>query len=153
MFHVTNEIQNYKHMKNRRNFLKKGLLLVSGITVSSSLLAINGKEDTKMNSFPGIIYTKNDQGKWEGKSESHVPKITINGNKVVLLTDHPMGEFHYIVRHTLVDKHGKVIGSKTFYPSDEKAESTHEIPVGYKGKLYATSFCNKHDFWLKEFRV
>ena len=23
----------------------------------------------------------------------------------------------------------------------------------YKGKVYATSFCNKHDFWLTEFSV
>ncbi len=152
-FHVANEKQNYKHMKNRRNFLKKSLLLVSGITVSSSLLAGNNKKDLKRNSFSGIIYTKNDQGKWEGKSDSHVPEITINGNEVILFTDHPMGEFHYIVRHTLVDESGNVIGSKTFYPTDEKAKSTHEIPKGYKGKLYATSFCNKHDFWLKEFRV
>lgn len=138
-------------MKNRRNFLKSGVLLASGLAVSAPLLAKSKKDhDPK---FPGVIYTDEDPGMWAGKQGLHVPIVTIKGSSITLFTDHPMSEVHYIVRHTLVDKNGKVIGSKTFYPMDEKAISHFEIPSGYKGKLYATSFCNKHDFWLKEFVV
>ncbi|MBN2614740.1 MAG: hypothetical protein JXR71_03530 [Bacteroidales bacterium] len=139
-------------MNNRRNFLKSGVLLASGMVVSAPLLAARSKKEHEPR-FPGVIYTEDDPGMWDGKQSHHVPQVTIKGNSVTLFTDHPMMEVHYIVRHTLVDKKGKVIGSKTFYPSDEKALSHFDIPVGYHGKLYATSFCNKHDFWLKEFVI
>lgn len=46
-----------------------------------------------------------------------------------------------------------VFGEKTFYPSDKEANSTYELPPGHKSKLYATSFCNLHDFWATEFRI
>ncbi len=63
-----------------------------------------------------------------------------------------MSEVHYIVRHTLVAENGDVLGEKTFYPTDEQAVSSFEIPDGYS-KLYATSFCNKHDLWITEFSL
>jgi superoxide reductase len=59
---------------------------------------------------------------------------------------------HYIVRHTVVLADGKVVGAKTFAPTD-KPVSSHALPAGYKGKVFATSFCNKHDFWVTEFTV
>jgi len=140
-------------MNNRRNFLKSSVLLASGIAVSAPLLAkVNVKAD-KTPQFSGVIFTEKDQGKWEGKADSHVPKVSIKGSQVTLLTEHPMSYKHYIVKHTLVDHKGNMLGSKTFYPTDEKAISNHELPEGFHGKLYATSFCNKHDFWLKEFSV
>ena len=138
-------------MNNRRNFLKSGVLLASGMAVSAPLLA-RSKTD-RISKFSGVIYTEDDPGMWDGKQGHHVPHVTVEGNAITLFTDHPMLEVHYIVRHTLVDKSGKVLGSKTFYPSDEKAVSHFTIPAEYHGKLYATSFCNKHDFWLKEFEV
>jgi superoxide reductase len=140
-------------MKNRREFLKRGAVLASAIAVSAPLMAKPKSEKSKKISFPGVIYTEEEQGKWDGKAGSHLPKVTVDGNKVTLFTKHGMSESHYIVRHTLVNEAGKMIGSKTFAGTDEKAESTFELPAGYKGKLYATSFCNKHDFWVKEFSV
>ncbi|MBN2637803.1 MAG: hypothetical protein JXR65_01800 [Bacteroidales bacterium] len=138
-------------MNNRRNFLKSGVLLATGMAVSAPLLAKPKKgRDPK---FSGVIYTDEDTGMWAGKQDHHVPVVTVEGNSITLFTDHPMSEVHYIVRHTLVDKSGKVLGSKTFYPTDEKAVSRFTVPSEYHGKLYATSFCNKHDFWLKEFVV
>ena len=138
-------------MKSRRNFLKSSALLASGLAVSAPLLAKS--KGNKTPSFPGVVFTEKDQGKWDGKAGSHVPKVTVEGSKVTLLTEHGMSERHYIVRHTLVDQKGNMLGSKTFYPSDEQALSTFDLPAGFHGKLYATSFCNKHDFWLKEFSV
>ncbi len=99
---------------------------------------------------PGIIYSKSDQGKWEGKAGSHAPVVHVDGDQVTLVTEHGMSEKHYIVRHTLVTEAGEVIGEKTFYPTDEKAVSTF-ILNGKRGKMTATSFCNKHDLWITEF--
>ncbi len=67
-----------------------------------------------------------------------------------MTTDHGMSVKHFMVRHTLVDADGKQLGAKTFIPEDGHAVSTNTLPENYKGKLYATSFCNKHDFWLAE---
>ena len=141
-------------MKNRRNFLKKSLVAAGAVAISGPILAAGMTgEEKKTNRFPGILYTEQDQGRWNGKAPSHVPRVKTEGNKVTLHTIHPMTQEHYIVRHTLVDSKGKVLGSKTFYPTDVQPISTFELPAGFHGKLYATSFCNKHDFWIKEFTV
>lgn len=129
-------------------------MAAGAVALSGPLLAVNPAYISgKTNHFPGIIYTNKDQGRWDGKAASHVPRITVDGSRVRLHTVHPMSEKHYIVRHTLVDKLGKVLGSKTFFPTDVQPISTFELPAGFHGKLYATSFCNKHDFWVKEFTV
>lgn len=138
-------------MKSRRNFLKTGLAASLGIAVSAPLLA--QKNNNPLNfDFSGLMYTRKHQGMWKNKADSHLPQIKIDGNQITLTTDHGMSEIHYIVRHTLVDENGNVIGFKTFYPTDEPV-STHTLPDGYKGTLYATSFCNKHDFWVNEFKI
>jgi len=136
-------------MKNRRSFLKRGFLIVSATVLGKSLFAREKAEPV----FPGIIYSEKHPGKWEGKSGSHAPKVKLNGSSVNLVTQHGMSETHYIVRHTLVTPEGDVLGEKTFYPSDEIASSSFQLPDGYSGSLYATSFCNKHDFWITEFSV
>lgn len=140
-------------MNNRRNFLKKSAIAASGILVASPLLAAAKGNMMKVNSFPGVIYTEKDPGRWKALTKLHVPIITVKGNQVTIFTDHPMTKPHYIVKHTLVDEKGMVIGDKTFMPTDPKAISTHTLPRGFHGTLYATSFCNLHDFWVKEFSV
>lgn len=136
-------------MNNRRQFLKTSLLVAGGVALSAPVLAKGKKQDA----FPGILFTKKHQGRWDGKAGSHVPKVSVKGREVTLLTVHGMSAKHYIVRHTLVSANGDFLGAKTFYPEDEKAESTHTLPQGFKGKVYATSFCNKHDFWVTSFEV
>lgn len=138
-------------MKNRRAFLKKGAILASAAIVSGPLMAKSKKEPGLHE--PGLIFTESEQGKWDGKAGSHVPKVSVKNNKVTLFTDHGMSESHYIVRHTLVDTKGNMLGSKTFSGNDEAAKSTFELPANFKGTLYATSYCNKHDFWVNEFSV
>ncbi|MCW8930195.1 MAG: class II SORL domain-containing protein [Gammaproteobacteria bacterium] len=135
----------------RRSFLKGALSTAAVATVatatSSNILASSHV------SMAGVIYTKENPGKWAKKVGGHLPKITIDGQKVTLNTDHGMSTKHFIVRHTLVSQDGEVLGEKTFTPDDEEAISSYTLPEGYKGKLYATSFCNKHDFWLAETKV
>ncbi len=137
-------------MKNRRNFIKTSVLVAGGVVLSTPLLSANS---TKKYKFSDIIYTEKNQGIWEGKAKSHVPEISIDGRKVTMLTKHGMSAQHYIVRHTLISENGQFLGAKTFYPEDEKAESVHILPKDFKGKVFATSFCNKHDFWLTSFNI
>lgn len=141
----------YFIMTNRRKFLKTTLVVAGGMAITPAALA--AKQSVKVDSTKGIIYTKDEPGMWDEKVGSHAPIVEIEGNKVTLTTDHPMSDRHYIVRHTLVTADGQVIGSETFYSNYPEAVSSYELPAGTKGKLYATSFCNKHDFWVTEFEV
>jgi len=131
---------------NRRDFVKTALTVSGGLVVSSFV------ESTAIAAqYPdGIIYTAQNEGTWKGKSGSHAPDITKNGISITVTTKHPMSEKHYIVRHVILSSEGKVLGSKTFSPTDKEAVSIYELPADYKGKLYATSFCNLHDMWLSE---
>jgi superoxide reductase len=135
-------------MKARRDFLR-GTLAITGAAVAGG--AVKAEAAVK---FPaGLIYTKEAPGRWAGKEGTHVPKVTVEGKTVTVVTPHPMSEKHFIVRHTLIDANGKCIGEKTFANTDTAAESTFELPEGTKGTLRATSFCNLHDFWVAEFKV
>lgn len=135
-------------MKNRRDFLKSGLA-VSGAVLATKIVPAFAADSQ----FPkGIIYTKDNPGRWAKKVASHSPMVTIQGNQVTIETRHGMSEKHYIVKHTLVSGDGKVLGERTFYPSDKSAVSVFKIE-GKHRVLYATSFCNKHDLWVTEFTM
>jgi superoxide reductase len=133
-------------MITRRELLK-GFLL----TASATVFGATTSAASSLKPFNGILYTKSNPGKWTDKVGSHAPQINIDGRKVTITTPHPMSQEHYIVRHTLVSEDGTVLGAKTFFPAkDTTAVSTYELPSGYSSKLYATSFCNIHDFWITE---
>ncbi len=135
-------------MQNRRDFLKSSLLVSAGIFAASIVPAFGSSTV-----FPkGIIYTKDNPGRWAKKVGSHSPIVTVKGKQVTIETKHGMSEKHYIVKHTLVSGDGKVLGEKTFYPTDKKPVSVFELE-GKHSVLYATSFCNKHDLWVTEFSV
>ena len=135
-------------MKERREFLK-GSLVFAGAALAGSAVGVQAAS-----TFPvGLIYTKEAPGRWAGKEGAHVPKVTVEGKIVKVVTPHPMTEKHFIVKHTLVTPDGKLIGEKTFASADPAAESSYNVPEGFKGTLWATSFCNLHDLWLTEFTV
>ncbi len=135
-------------MRGRREFLK-GSLVFTGAAVT-----VGAGEANAAAKFPaGLIYTKDAPGRWAGKEGTHAPKVTVEGKTVTIVTPHPMTEKHFIVRHTLVTSKGQFIGEKNFTNTDPSAESSYELPEGTKGKLWATSFCNLHDFWVTEFKV
>ncbi len=137
-------------MTDRRTFLKGGLVAASALAVSSVNIA---SASTVATPFTNVIYTASNPGKWDKKVGSHLPSITVEGSNVTLFTKHGMSEKHFIVRHTLVLKDGTVVGAKVFNGTDKEAKSNFELPAGYKGKVYATSFCNLHDFWVNETMV
>ena len=132
---------------NRRTFLKTSAAAAATTTITGA-----GNVFASSTSTSGIIYSAQDQGKWKGKNGSHAPQIHVEGHTAHVMTKHGMSEKHYIVRQTLVDANGTVLGSQTFSPTD-KATSTFTLPDGYKGKLTATSFCSLHDLWITETTV
>jgi len=135
-------------MIERRDFLKGSAVAVSALAlgIGTNVMASQSAP------YAGIVYTKDSPGKWAKKVGSHAPEVKIEGGKVMLKTNHPMSDAHYIVRHTLVLADGTVVGAVTFTPKDQP-ESSYDLPAGYKGNIYATSFCNLHDFWLTEAAV
>ena len=136
-------------MQGRREFLKGSLVVAGAAVVAGGAVRVQAAS-----SFPvGLIYTKEAPGRWAGKEGAHVPKVTMEERKIKVVTPHPMTEKHFIVKHTLITPEGKVLGEKTFANTDPAAESSYELPQGYKGTLWATSFCNLHDLWLTEFTV
>jgi superoxide reductase len=135
-------------MTERRDFLKGGLAAASLLAVGSVNIA-----NAAAAPYTNIVYTAANPGKWDKKVGSHLPSISVEGNKVTLFTKHSMAAKHYIVRHTLVLEDGTVVGAKVFNPSDAEAKSSYELPAGYKGIVYGTSFCNLHDFWVNEATV
>ena len=135
-------------MSDRRDFIKGSLvagsaLLLGGVTTASASTA----------TYTNIVYTAANPGKWAKKVGGHLPSITVEGSKVTVFTKHGMSEKHFIVRHTLVLEDGTVVGAKVFSPKDKEAKSSYELPARYKGKVFATSFCNLHDFWVNEATV
>ena len=132
-------------MSERRDFLKASLALAAGVAASSTSSSF-----ASTGSFPaGVVYTSANPGKWSAKA----PVVTKNGKTLTVATKHPMSEIHYIVRHTLVAENGTVVGAMTFDPEDKEAVSTYELPNDSGSKVYATSFCNLHDFWVTEFTL
>lgn len=135
---------------NRRTFLTSA---AATAVLASTLDNARASEQATCGLPPkNIFYTKENPGRWEKKVGSHVPKLEIKDGKVTLTTPHPMSEEHFIVRHSLLLADGTVVGSKTFTYKDSPV-SEYELPVGYKGVVFGTSFCNQHDFWLTETTV
>ena len=156
-------------MNERRNFLK----LVAAGPAGALLLPLfaNGGKNTLAADVEScadvtgrlpenVIYTEARQGAWKGKAGGHLPQVEAKkGDGVITLdvvTEHGMSEEHYIVRHTLVNGLGEVLGAKTFHWDDDP-ESTHEIklPAGCdKSKqLFVMSYCNLHDLWLVQTKL
>jgi len=134
-------------MNERRDFLKKAAVVTAGAVVATVL----PDRAKAVNCPAGLIYTSKEPGHWAGKAASHAPEVKRKGQRIIITTLHPMSAAHYIVRHTLVSADGEILGAKTFFPSDKKARSSFTVPPGKKPR-YATSFCNKHDFWLTEIK-
>lgn len=134
---------------NGRRELLKGSLVFAGAAILGRAVPVQAA-----GTFPvALIYTREAPGRWAGKEGAHAAKVTMEGRSVRVVTPHPMTPKHFIVKHTLVTPEGKFIGEKTFENTNPAAESSYEVPEGFRGTLWATSFCNLHDLWLTEFTI
>jgi len=82
-------------MSSRRDFLKGTLVL--GVAVAAGRA---GQAHPGSAFPPGLVYTKDNPGRWAGKEGAHVPKVTVAEGKVTFLTPHPMTPPHFVVKHT-----------------------------------------------------
>lgn len=133
---------------DRRNFLATSAAAAALVSLSGTSRAAETPSLPPVN----LLFTPNNTGIWESKKATHIPHLEIKGSKVKVTTPHVMQEDHHIVRHTLLLADGKVVGGKTFTLKDQPI-SEYDLPAGYKGKIFATSFCNQHDMWLVEATV
>lgn len=127
----------------------KSSLAVSAGLVAASVVPASAEQNKKASIF---YYSKEHQGRWEGKAGSHAPVVTVEGKKVTIETKHGMSPEHYIVKHSLVTSTGEVLGESVFFPTDKKAVSVFELNGEHK-ELFALSFCNLHDLWVSEFTL
>lgn len=145
-------------MHTRRGFLgslalgSAAILTTPGLVLAKAEAAVNKSKKAVDKILRGLVYSAEQPGMWKGKDKSHAPKISVDGLQVTLRTVHGMTSEHYIVRHTLLDSQGAVIGATTFSPND-KAYSSYRLAKGYKGRITATSFCNKHDLWMSQIEI
>ena len=125
-------------------------MVMSAAATAAVFMPLTKAAADKSPMYPSnVIYTSKDPGVWAKKAATHLPQMEVENGEAVIRTLHPMTKEHYIVRHTLVDDNGNVVGTNTFSNTDPKAVSRFKLPEGSKGKkFYATSFCNKHDFWV-----
>jgi superoxide reductase len=140
-------------MQERRDFLKASVAVAAGVAAGAT---IGSASETFAAAGPypeNVVYTAESQGKWAGKAGSHAPVVSRSGKTITVQTKHPMSEIHFIVRHTLISENGTVIGAMTFDPEDKEAVSTYQLPENAGSKVFATSFCNLHDFWVTEFTL
>ncbi|WP_415716503.1 desulfoferrodoxin family protein [Maridesulfovibrio sp.] len=132
-------------MNSRRKFM----VMSAAASAAVFMPVANASAETGSSYPSNVVYTSKDPGVWAKKAATHLPQVEVENGKAIIRTLHPMTKEHYIVRHTLIDDKGNVVGAKTFSNTDEKAVSSFDLPAGSKGKKYfATSFCNKHDFWV-----
>lgn len=130
---------------DRRFFLAASGTSALAAGASFPVLAADGTSQPPAN----LIYSAANLGMYPAIKGTHIPRIEVLNGKVTVTTPHGMSEEHFIVRHTLLLADGTMVGAKTFTAKD-KPVSEHSLPAGYKGKVYATSFCNLHDLWLAD---
>ncbi len=141
---------------DRRDFMRIGLAGgVAGAVLPQSLVAA----EQSPNMAGGVYYTKENPGHWAKKVGSHLPNLELvkgadGAVTVKVSTKHGQNGYkHYIVKHQLLDGNYRFIAETMFDPDKDDADSEYKLPAGYKGMVYATSMCNKHDVWLNGVEV
>lgn len=98
------------------------------------------------------FYTRTDPGRWKGKEESHIPKLTAADGRLSIKTEHTMSSDHYIARLQLRNESGNIIADKVLTAKD-KPETTFIIPMPSGEKISAVSICNLHGTWKEDLNI
>ena len=128
----------------RRDFAKTAILGAAAAALPMAAHAAAPEEN--------LVFSKDTPGHWAGKEATHVPQVTVNGGMLMVKTNHPQSDAHFIVSHSVVLDGGKYLDRKVFTPKDAP-ESMYTLPAGYKGKVIVTSTCNLHDWWTNTITV
>ncbi len=140
---------------DRRNLLRVTAAGAAvGIVAPRSALAGSPAFNPLRAPMAGALYfTEDAPGRWSKKVTGHLPRFEREGNIIEVATGHEMNGFeHYIVKHQVFDQDFKLIAEKMFNPATDAPVSRHDIS-GHGGRIYALSFCNKHDAWLNALDV
>jgi superoxide reductase len=148
-----------KQTVSRRTLIKYNGLVAFSVAVPVWLIdrqaqAAAGKNEAwearaKEFEGKGPPYTAAEPGKWKGKEGSHVPVATFEGDRVTIVTKHPMTPEHFITTHYIKNQKGMVIGLKEFKSTDAAAKSTFVLPKKTTA-ITVYSHCNLHDLWDAE---
>ena len=135
----------------RRDFIRLSALGLSVSVVAPAIAVAEAEKHLK--GAADIYYTKDNQGRWNGKAATHLPNIDVEkvGNKTIIkvVTAHEMkGYEHYIVKHVLLDQNYKFLQEHLFDPTKESAAISSFTLTDYSGPIFVASLCNKHDLWL-----
>ena len=143
---------------NRRHFLMASSV---GIASASAAIAQPAAAYTTLpaNPMAGHIYfTGGKPGRYSEKTKSHVPDIKImpanQGVNIKVTTRHEMkGWEHYILKHQLFDRHLNLLAEHMFNPERDSEPVSEFWLRDYRGPLFVTSICNKHDLWMAQTSV
>jgi superoxide reductase len=117
------------------------------------VLAASSTDILKTPLAGGVYYTKEHPGRWATKVGGHLPSIERAGNKIEVVTKHPMKGFkHYIVKHVILDEKFRYVEQKVFDPTKDRPESGHDISK-LRNVVYAVSMCNLHDTWINVIKL
>lgn len=139
---------------DRRNLLQLAATgALAGIILPKTSLA-----DCSAAMAGGVYHTREAQGRWQGKANSHLPTATViqesGGVTLRVVTAHGThGYSHYIIKHIILNKEYGFMAEKMFDPAKDKAPVS-EFSLGrYSGPIHLLSVCNKHDTWLNTITI
>ncbi len=96
------------------------------------------------------FYTRDNEGVWVGKADSHLPVVTFAGKdtiNVVVPLSPSRQPIHYIEVIMLMDG-DRQVANKTFPFTFEEARATFKLPKPDKGTYRVVAKCNIHDVWM-----
>jgi len=135
-------------MQGRRDFLKS-----SAVIAAVALAGERRRSQTAGKFPPGLVYTKDAPGRWAGREGTHVPKAFAGREEPQGPEPHGMSEKHY-VKHTVLTTEGKLIGERTFAPTDHDRRILVSAARRVQGDASGSrASANIHDLWLTEFTV
>jgi superoxide reductase len=139
---------------DRRTALKLGFWGSAGsLLVPPAAFAAQGPAALSSPLAGGVYYTLSNPGRWAKKAKGHAPRLKRAGDKVRVVTNHPMkGYRHYIVKHVILDRRFNYVSQTLFDPKKDSPESEYDISK-LDDIVYAVSLCNLHDTWVGALRL
>jgi desulfoferrodoxin (superoxide reductase-like protein) len=159
----------------RTRLTRRGMLgLLGGTTVAACTVGVgeppavdkNGIWETRakqLEDSSGTIYSAGNEGKWTGKSGTHVPSVVVNGDGTVTascthgMTDADVAVTPPVPQHYITTMFARDVDTGTVIHLVEfvtrgpakaaTATMTFKIPDGVSA-IAVYAHCNEHDLWV-----